>query len=472
MGKLRSAILIMLSCLIISLSCGSALAQQSGLSPLPSTPRTAAEQQTIETSLFHLVSQERWDLAANLVRYYLGAPYHSVSFFSLSIRTFLELEFYDEARELLVVARQYYPDHLVFTGQEALLLASSGQCHRGARLWSVYQAEIRFPVPRGEQAYFDRYCDRRVHQKAFMSFDYLSKTRGTSDIGQSHIIAQEGSQIHQLCAVLSGICPADHRFEVERPPKAKPTLSMRYNAHIYQRRDWRHNVSVSLTGLRDIGGYEGRSTQMVLQWCYRLSRHRQLSFGTGLKREIWPRMTPYPLLVKQTVFGVINLETEQTQTIRTAFQIRHSASDMREKDDVVSVHYDDAHWGIYVTPSPQIDYGLLFLGGWHRPPHNDLAGQSWQAGYRAHVTWHLRDGGQLQASYMRRRTRYEKTLSYLLAPHRIVEKQIEISFSKPLPSFPHIIPFVKVNRQMNQSINLRQHGKREDFMIGLSFRLN
>ena len=88
------------------------------------------------------------------------------------------------------------------------------------------------------------------------------------------------------------------------------------------------------------------------------------------------------------------------------------------------------------------------------------------------MTWHFQKGGQLQAGYLRRRTRYEKTLSYLLSPHRIVEKQIEISISKPLSDFPHIIPFVKVHRRMNHSTNLRQHGKSKDFMIGLSFRLN
>ena len=466
------AFFITTACLIISFACGSAVAQQTKASPVPASPRTVTEQQTIEASLFHLVRQEQWELAYQLVRYYLGAPYHSISFLSLSIRTFLALEQNDEARELLSVARLYYPDHIVFIGQEALLLASSGQCHRATRLWSAYQSEIPFPVPVGEQAFFDRYCDRKVHKQAQLSLDYMSKTRGASDIGQSYIIAQEGSDIHQLCTALTGFCPADYRFEVARPPKPKPTLSARFKSQIYQRRHWRHELSLSLAAMRDLGGYEGRSAQLSFQWGYRLSAKRRLFFGTGMKKEVWPHAALYPRLQKRIFFASANLVTQQTQAFKTEFQIRHSSADIRERGQDRSVHYDDAHWGIYTTSASQIDLGVLFLAGWHRPPHDDAAGQSWQAGYHAHMTWHFQKGGQLQAGYLRRRTRYEKTLSYLLSPHRIVEKQIEISISKPLSDFPHIIPFVKVHRRMNHSTNLRQHGKSEDFMIGLSFRLN
>ena len=76
------AFFVTTACLIINFACGSAVAQQTKASPVPASPRTVTEQQTIEASLLHLVRQEQWELAYQLVRYYLGAPYHSISFLS------------------------------------------------------------------------------------------------------------------------------------------------------------------------------------------------------------------------------------------------------------------------------------------------------------------------------------------------------------------------------------------------------
>ncbi len=438
---------------------------------VPSDNRTIAQQDAVNAALEGLIANQDWEGAQNVVERYLDSLIHNPRFFEIAIFIYETRGAFDKARLLADIASQLYPDYAPFLGRYAFLLAREGQCQRADTAWAHYRQIHYFPIRQADQAYFANYCGTEIVQKAGITGTVAREERFASPFGKSEITAQKGSQLHQLCTLLAGLCAEGEVFYITSPPPPRNTLILRYHGDTYRRYHWRHAAQIGFALNQHIGGYRKYSGHLYASWDYRISPTRAMATRIGFEHAVIPAFQDDGVHYTQTPYLQWHVQEQITLKVRTNLSLRHAAQTAASSGQYRTTHQTGFHNGVSIAATLAHEIGLYVSGNKTMPPHDDIYGDQLRLGYGLRYRYDAAHDVQMSLGFERSHTRFEKTLPFLRQPHRIVEKSAFIQLSKSFERLDGMIPFVRVTKTARQSDNPRQQGQQEIITAGLSFRL-
>lgn len=456
---------VMILVVMIGSSCQSAFGFDEG------AIRSPEQQQAVNTALDALMFARSWDGAQKVVERYLDEPVHNAPFFEKAIVTYWHQGAHEQARALAEVAQTLYPDYAPFYGYHAQLLARAGHCARARASWAHYARLAYFPLPASEVARFDSYCDFSVKQHASIGGSAARERRLSPLFGTHLVKAEVGSELDQLCALLAGLCQQERIFTTDRPPPPRNAFILRYDSGVEKQYGWRHGFGVGLSLHHYIGGYRKRQADFHARWSYRLSATRLMGIRVGAWHAFVPSFAHYAAQRTLSPYLEWRMNERLSGSVRTDIVWRHSAQETRLAGRHSTTHRDSIHNGLYWQPSAVQEGGLRLLADSIRPPQNDAYGDQIRKGFSLHYTHQDVYKVNTTFGYERTQTRVAKPLPFLVRPHRIVEKRLFLSLSRPIESLSGIIPFVTVGEVRRRSGNPREQGKHRMISFGLTFRL-
>ena len=432
--------------------------------------RSPEEQRAVTAALDRLMAEQDWYLAEKVARNYIASPAHTAGFYSRAIEIFTQNALYDEARLLSQIALEFYPDYAPFHRTHAQLLARAGHCHRAQTSWQAYRALAHAPIREREQIYFDSYCGTTTKARNFVSGTLVREGRLSQAFGPDEVIAKPGSLLHQLCSLAIVLCPEDGRFALDRPPPERTAITLRYHSIVAKRYSWRNHVQIDLELMKQLGGYRKSHLQIATHYKQRLSPYRMIGLRLRYKEALIPKFAGFEAQLTASPFIDSQFYHQLSQRLRAEGHLSYGASEVRRGHQRATSHQLIATQGFYWQADKHQEVGTTFLHDRISPPHNDEFGRQERVGYGLSYHYRHDNGFAVQLAFERSKTSFEKTLPFLVRPHRIVEKQTFLHISKPLDSEKRIIPFVHVGQVSRLSDNPRQHGKRTHISAGLSFR--
>ena len=432
---------------------------------------TLYEQQAIETAFEHFVRTKQWQRADELFQTSIVTPYYSPRFYELAVVLLVHQNQQDEARKLLGLARDLYPANLSFMASHALLLAQTGHCDRAAKIWDHYEAASPFPISKRQADGFTHYCGIAPQYRQSLSSRMEKISRGNRPPGSDEVTAIKGSYLYDLCSLLPDLCPHDLQFSLGSKTSRKLSVTAQYNAQSIKRYNWRHSAEVGFQLSHELVGYHGYEGQLYAHWHYRLSSNKHLGVGTGVTKSYLPTFEDDSAISTRSTFASLSYDEQFSRNWRTHILYRHSAHDITRTDLNETSHSTQNSYSLYYRPSPAIELGATIIADTAKPGAVDDKGPSSRQGYDLSLSYYNSAEFSLSFHYIRAKTKYEKTLPYLTAPHHLGEERYHLRLAKNGKQPLNITPFLDIHKQDYSSANPSQDGSHTAISIGLSYQL-
>ena len=347
-----------------------------------------------------------------------------------------------QARQISTLAIRYHPDNMDLYIQHLGLYALLGNCGlvmRGlGRLRAApptSKAATKLARYRTQLDELHEQCTEEWQTEITTGFGMAyAPLAGTSPHGGA-IIAKPGSALDDICVVLTGLCPANRRFDLPQP---KHHQLAQLSAHVTSHQT-RHDGTHKIIGLnwyqeRALSG-KAQSAQLVWHGGYGRVRKRGTSWLSLLQLQAVSRQDTSS---DATPGGAANQMTylQPGLGVRTLspaygpFRSEMSAGLHHSLLPSGLIRHLQTEMSLSVALTRKSGVRLSSLGHWQNPPHANLAGRSITRAEKMTLHWHYSPDIRIVFSHLQSTTRFAKTLPYLLKPHQIKkqENQLKIEY--------------------------------------------
>ena len=425
---------------------------------------TAEKAAIIESALEALLREHKHELANRFVAHHLDGTVYSSRFLHLAVISYLRSGKDENAFALLLMARHLYPNDEVFIYELVLFHAERGRCEEALAAWADYKRLVGEPLAEHRQARLYSYCPKKwVLNGGIIAF-IEGEDKGHQNETQQNIKAHEGSYLSQLCTAITGLCPADHQFTVNRPQRRETTLAIGLNYIARRLVAERDELQIHYRQTHHLTSPQQQSAALSLS----LQRYQNPRTTNGVSLGVHHRFIPSHKGGDMRRNEDVTLEINRQIKLARRLSQQLKASYITGRDRLAGYR----GYGFGLSYHWRIDEQVSISAAVHTnrfiPAQIDLLGAYHRDGYRLSSHVELHPDFLLAISMSRSDTHYEKTLPYLTRPHQLTDRQQKIDLIYKGAVFGQFRPYISLTHHKSKSENELQSGKSRFINFGLT----
>lgn len=429
-----------------------------------STNMTAKKVVIIETALEALLREHKYEVANQFISHHLDGTVRSSRFLQLVVISYLRSGRDENALDILLLGRNLYPNDEVFIYELVLFHAERGRCKEALEAWAVYKELIGGPLAKHRQERLYSYCPEDWVLKGGIISSIEHENKAHQNTSQQNIKAHEGSYLSQLCTAITGLCPVDHQFTVNRNQQPETVIAMGLS-HMARRLIANHNeMQIRYRQNHHLTSPHQKSAALSLS----LQKYQNPNISHGIRLGVHHRFIPsYKGSDMRRSEDLSFQVTRQTK-------LSHNATQQLEASYITGRNRQAGYKGYGLGLSyrwlihQKVNLGVAVHAQKFTPAQSDLLGAYLRDGHRLSLYFQLDPDFMFTLSMSRSDTRYEKSLPYLVNPHQLTDRQqkIELIFKDTI--FGQFRPYISITKHKSKSENELQSGKTRLMNFGLT----